>query len=136
MSLFFKSIQTCGALLDKVRAVFGHVCRKVLGGESVVTEVFTSKSVEMGGAASERISTACETETLRTDAASAPKTVGLDIAAPVSPFVGLTTPENQMEAAPVCSMVFSGPVCRVEVSFGYLPPAKGISSLLRALEPA
>jgi hypothetical protein len=50
------------------------------------------------------------------------------------PTVGGTTIPPQYPGLPATTMTFSGPVCRMEVAFRYVPPARGIPVLLRELE--
>lgn len=45
------------------------------------------------------------------------------------------TNQNLQETEPlVATMTVSGPVCRMEVAFGYVPPARGVTVLVRELE--
>jgi hypothetical protein len=109
VNFFFKSIQTCGTLLNRVSAVFGQLCRRVQGNESVVTRACASTQVE-------------------------PQEQAFDQSLVLSSCsMAKTNPENQSADESVFPMVFSGPACKVEVSFGYISPARGISTLLRVL---
>jgi len=134
MNMFFKTVQSCRTLLNSVRAVFSRIWRQVLGGG--VPRGLNSAKVEPTGPAFDQGVPVPGTETRQADTSLAPQADLVDPGVPAVSSRGTTTPESQKGDRPVHSVAFCGPVGRVGVSLGYVPPAKGIPSILRALGAA
>lgn len=122
---FFKSLKTCGTLLNRVRAALGEICRRAVGADSVIARAFTSDKAGNDAPLSDQLGTSagrsesCDSpEPVATGKTTATETIGED--------------QNFVAAPPALSI--SGPVCRMEVSLAYIAPPKGISVLLHELE--
>lgn len=119
MNGFFQSLKTCGALLARVGAALGEVCRRIVVVESAVVRAFTSTK-----ARDEGLSTAPVV-------AEAPAPLSPD---PVATAAAETNENLHGSGLPEATMTVSGPACRMAVEFGYVPPALGVSVLLREME--